>query len=422
MADGQHPQLGIQNEQRPAHGFHNGLGQAAAGLELGFEGLEGRDVGEGDNRPADVVVEGAVGQNAHGVPLAGCGLNIGFHAHEAVEHLAHVLGQVFVAQGAGKVRNGPAHVGRQQRDNAMHGRRKPLYHHVVVEENGGNFRGIEQVLHVVGRQAQLLGFAEVLHIQSHQLLVQALHFLLVGHGLLVGALQLLVGALQLLVGALELFHAAFHLLDGGLEAVLGELQLIFEGHHRAIAPIGGRGRRGLAQAHLARGGPVLKHHQQQVGQGLGVGQGLHREAQQLEAGLGFEAHAVGHGELAGGQGLAHGPAYFIAQLFAGHVEEVHAAQAGGGLQVAAGAAVHVQNIALGVDNHGGRGVLAQQQPLHQRGKRTVFGAGPQTHNTCGRGRVGLLRGQRKRKVNNAAEGGRPVGPARELPLHIQRHK
>ena len=162
--------------------------------------------------------------------------------------------------------DGPAHVGGQQRHNAVHRRREALNHQVVVEKDGGNLRGVELVLHVVGGLAQLLGFAQVLHVQVHQLLVQALHLLLIGHGLLVGALQLLIGALQLLVGTFELLQAAFHLLDGGLQAVLGVLQLRFEGVRLGIRRIGGS----LALAHFTGGGLLLKHHQLQATQGLAL--------------------------------------------------------------------------------------------------------------------------------------------------------
>ena len=109
-AEGQHPLASIEHEQGLAHAFHDALGKAGAFLELAFEGFEGRDIGEGDDGPADVVVEGAVGQDAHDVPLAPGSLNVGFHGHQPVKHLAHVLGQVFVAQGVGKIHDGTAHI------------------------------------------------------------------------------------------------------------------------------------------------------------------------------------------------------------------------------------------------------------------------------------------------------------------------
>ena len=45
-----------------AQDFHNALGKAGGGLQLRFQGLEARAVGEGDDGHADVVVQGAVGQ------------------------------------------------------------------------------------------------------------------------------------------------------------------------------------------------------------------------------------------------------------------------------------------------------------------------------------------------------------------------
>ena len=256
----------------------------------------------------------------------------------------------------------------------MHGRREALYHHVVVEENSGDFRGIEQVLHVVGGLAQLLGLTEVLHVEGHELLIEALHFLLIGHGLLVGALQLLVGALQLLIGAFQLFHTAFHVLNGGLEAVLGVLQLFFQ--RLGLGVVAGVGNGSWnAQAHLAGRGLFLKHQQQQAGKRPAFFQGPHREAQQLHAGIQAQLHVVDHHVLMGGHGLLHSRAQLIIQVFAGHVEDVHTAQAGSGFQVAAGAAVHVQNFSLEVNHHGGRGVVAQQLALHQRGERAFFARG-----------------------------------------------
>ncbi|MFC7669802.1 hypothetical protein ACFQT0_22330 [Hymenobacter humi] len=105
---------------------------------------------------------------------------------------------------------------------------------------------------------------------------------------------------------------------------------------------------------------------------LGFVQALHRHAQQLHAALGFHLHVFGHHVLVGGHGLVHRPADFVVELLAGHLKHVHAAEPGRGLQVAAGAAVHVQDFAFGVDNHRGRRVLAQEHALDQVGEGAVF--------------------------------------------------
>ena len=111
------------------------------------------------------------------------------------------------------MRDGTAYIGGQQRNNTVHRRREPLNHHFIIEENSGDFRGIEQVFHIVDGLAQLLGFAEALGVQGHQFLVQAL---------------------QLLVGVFELFQITFHLINSGLEAVLGVLQLFSHGLYLGI--------------------------------------------------------------------------------------------------------------------------------------------------------------------------------------------
>nr|GFC19137.1 hypothetical protein [Tanacetum cinerariifolium] len=292
-----HVQALVEGHQWLVHGTLHGLQKIGRALQPHLLVFKPRNARKRDDGPADVVVEGAVGQNTHRVPLVAGALDVELHGGKA--------------------------------------------------KNKRNVGGIEQVFHIVGRLVRLLRFGLVLHVEGHQLLVEALHFLFVGHGFLVGALQLLVGALQFLVGAFQLLQAAFHLLNNSLEPVLGKLQLLVERRDSGFVLAVGLGAAAAGAAHAAR-------------RGLAV--------------VGLHGHVFHHHVFVGLGGAVHGSAHLVGQLFAGHLKQVHAAEAGRGLKVLAGAAVHVQDFAFGINHHRRRGVAAQQLFLHQRGKGAALAA------------------------------------------------
>ena len=57
---------------------------------------------------------------------------------------------------------------------------------------------------------------------------------------------------------------------------------------------------------------------------------------------------------------------FVAEAFAGHGEDVPVGLAGGRFQVFAGVAANVKDVALVIDERGGRGITLQDQLIRQR--------------------------------------------------------
>ena len=113
------------------------------------------------------------------------------------------------------------------------------------------------------------------------------------------------------------------------------------------------------------------------------------------------AAVLSHRERADGHGgflparLREGGGQRKAQAFAGHDEEVPVGLAGGGLEVAPGAAADEEDIAGVIDEHGG-GRLGLQQPL--LGELLKFGR---------RGRH-LLASQARRRQRRLGEWGREI--------------
>ena len=99
--------------------------------------------------------------------------------------------------------SGPADVTVAQVDYARDLVGEAPHVEVLVEEQRGDVRAVEQVLHVALRQREIVELGLQLGIDRLQLLVHRLRFFLGGRQLLVGGLQLLVGGLQLFVGRLQ---------------------------------------------------------------------------------------------------------------------------------------------------------------------------------------------------------------------------
>ena len=99
-----------------------------------------------------------------------------------------------------------------------------------------------------------------------------------------------------------------------------------------------------------------------------------------------------------------GAGQFVAQPFAGHGEDVPVGFAGGRFQIFAGPAADIEDVALVIDEHGGRGIMLQDQLIRQgsgdwpavlvAGRASApagSGAAKEEGNSTGSGRNGGLR-------------------------------
>ena len=176
-----------------------------------------------DHRAFNHVLQGAVGQDAHGVELAGLGLHRGFFGLQGLEHRLRVGHQAGVVHQVGDdVAHRAAHVAQDQIDDLGGSRREAQDTQVVVYEHGANAGAGQQVVHVVVGAGQVGHFGLQLGVDRGHLFVDRLQFFLGGFQLLVGGLQLFVDRLHFLVGRLELFV-------GGLQLLVGRVQVLFFG-------------------------------------------------------------------------------------------------------------------------------------------------------------------------------------------------
>ena len=188
-----------------------------------------------------------------------------------------------------------------------------------------------------------------LGIHRLQFFVEGLQFFLGGGQLLIGRLQFFIGGLQFLVARLELFHRGLHFLMGDLQRLAGLLQFL---HQRGM-----RLRRDLLArtATWQRRGNILEDDDHPAAQGFGLVEGLHHHIDDLRTAIGADLQAVEQDGLRRVfQRLADHAGEGLAQAFAGHGVDVDVGLAGGGLQIFAGAAADVEDVAFAIHQHGGR--------------------------------------------------------------------
>ena len=193
---------------------------------------------------------------------------------------------------------------------------------------------------------QLVDLGLQLVVDRLQLLVERLHLLLRGRQLLVGGLQLFVGGLQLLVRRLELLLRRLHLLARGLHLLARALQLLAPApptravcaaprRLAAACAAGRRRRRRRSRPSPSRAAPSARSSFWTVRSTRlrpAVGPHLARRARR-PARLLAERRREGAGQL-------------VAQPLARHREDVHVGLADRRLQVLAGAAADVEDVAL----------------------------------------------------------------------------
>ena len=105
---------------------------------------------------------------------------------------------------------------------------------LFIEEDSGNLRALQQVLHVAVEARQLLILGAELAVDRLQLLVDGLHLLLRRLELLVRGLKLFVDGLKLLGRRLHIFDAHFQLIAGGLQLRLGAVQFALQDLHGGL--------------------------------------------------------------------------------------------------------------------------------------------------------------------------------------------
>lgn len=109
----------------------------------------------------------------------------------------------------------------------------------------------------------------------------------------------------------------------------------------------------------------MKDKQHPAGQCVSAVQGVHGHIDHLDAmvGVHFQTGQLDLERLA--QRLLDDAGQGFAQTLPGHGMDVEVELASGRLQVAAGSATDVQDVAFGVDQHGGRGVVLLDQLVGQ---------------------------------------------------------
>ena len=214
------------------------------------------------------------------------------------------------------------------------------------------------------------------------LLVHRLHFFLGGGQLLVGTLQFFVGRLQFFVGRFEFLLRTLHLFAGGLQLLVRLLQCLLQGGQLgalALGSVPGGLARSFAQNFartLANGrrNDVGKHHQHHPAQRRRFAQGLQRDFDRLRASIGAHRQ-ISHGD--GGvaaDGTGEVGVEGACQPFSRHRKNVQVGSAGGRLQVFAGPAADIDDVALPGGEHRRRGETRKQQGL---GERLQIGSGGQ---------------------------------------------
>ena len=117
-----------------------------------------------------------------------------------------------------------------------------------------------------------------------------------------------------------------------------------------------------------------------------------------EVAVGLDPEMLEADRIVGGQRLAEAGRQLAFEPGAGHVDEPGAGLAGRRLEVAAGPAVEVEHVALGVDDDAGRRVALQERALGQIARVPSFcrsrARTPASGVTSGSGEVGAALGVR----------------------------
>ena len=389
--------------------------------------MAGADVGEAQHHAIDDVVQCAVGLDARQIPGTRGAFYFNLAGDQRIEHGLQLGQQVDAVEAGLDVAQGAAEVAGDQRVELQHFAGEALDAQMVVEQQGADADVVEQVLDVVLQAAHLFEAAVQLGIHRNGFFVQGLQLLFRGFQLFVRRLQFFVGGLQFLVGRFEFFVGGLLFLDGGLQVLtrVGELALqVFDarGLHRrggAFAPAPprpGRGRRNILEADQQQAFGA-------VGCTLSGRQQAHAEAHDeaaMAAGavIGQRHLAVQRRPALGRRG--DGNAQLHLQAVAGHLDRIGGHRAGGRAQVAAGVAMHKQDVAARIGGDRGRRIGLQQQAVAQVGNAAAPGFGGDWRSGGCHGNV--LRGGAPEQGQGERVGGCGLRGPVELPFAVQRDK
>ncbi len=312
------------------------------------------DVGEGEDHAAHGLGQGAVRQGPRDEPAVPFRtLDVLFPGFVGGQHLPGHLDDVGAPEEGHDIPDGPAQVAFDEPVHFRGGRRVAGDAQLLVQEDGGDGRGPQEVLEVAVGQAQLADLLLELVVEGGELLVHRPELLLGGLQLLVGGLQLLVGGAEGLVGGTQFVHR-------GLQFGLGDAELHLHLVQEGI--VRGRGQRREGGGRLQR----LQDHREHPGLPLQARHGAHRHPQALLA-LARIRPDQGRGRTGAGgiRRLGQEVAQLPPEGPGRALEQVAGGRPHGGVEEPPDAAGAEQHIAQLVDDGARRGVLLQEHPLEK---------------------------------------------------------
>ena len=229
-----HPQLGVEHQERLADRLQDGLVVLRSQFEPRDAALFLVYVHQRDDRAVDLVLAGAVGADAEGIPATLVVLHLGLASGESVDDFADQVVKVVNAEVCPEIAQASANVRGEEIEELFghwggttHGQR-------VVHHGDRDIDAAEEVGEIVVDLSHFqVAIAQFL-VERCEFLVGGLKLFFGGLKLLVRALEFLVARLDLLVGGFELFVGRFLLLDDRLERFLGGVQFGAQPDHSRI--------------------------------------------------------------------------------------------------------------------------------------------------------------------------------------------
>ena len=303
------------------------------------------------------------------------------------------------------MRQGAAHVAEDEVDDAAGGRGEAHDAQLVIDENGADVGAGQQVVHVIVGPREAEDFGLEFGVDRIEFLVERLQLLLGGLEFFVGRLQFFVDGLHFLVGGLEFLAGALQLFVGAAEVFLLGLQLLPEG-----GQAGGSGPAGARAGGGGGGGGFFENDEKERRVRIfSQGNGAHGEVGGDGVSSAGEGHAGGAHDFGAMRGFVQGGGEGGAQSFAGHLEDVaDAGFAGGRFEVETGAAVEIEDVALGVDQCADQAGVGEQLALGEFADRYFGGGEGAVDGIAERGR---LVGEERRRERGVVGGEAVFGAA-----------
>ena len=124
--------------------------------QLFLDSLLSGDVAESEHHPVDDVIRGPIGHDPHLIPVAVPRSDLRLPGRQGLQNVFRVLNQRFVFQIVDDVLQGPADIHFDQVDDGRCLGGETPDGQLLVQENGGYLRGVEQVPHVVVDQGEFI--------------------------------------------------------------------------------------------------------------------------------------------------------------------------------------------------------------------------------------------------------------------------